>query len=91
MEYRIDFGGTEEGGGHSLPLKSGITSERTNSRKPACAGEGRGRGIEMFSFLCSYMFPKFSMCFSRVFPIALHLYTSAKGIFVETIFALIHY
>jgi hypothetical protein len=48
------------------------------------------------------MFPKFSMCFSRVFPIALdlypiwfaqefspsHLYTSAKGIFVETIFAL---
>jgi hypothetical protein len=41
MEYRIDFGGTEEGGGHSLSLKTGITSERTNSRKPACAGEGR--------------------------------------------------
>jgi hypothetical protein len=34
MEYRKDFGGTEEGGGHSLPLKTGITSERTNSRKP---------------------------------------------------------
>jgi hypothetical protein len=34
MEYRIDFGGTEEGGSHSLPFKTGITSERTNSRKP---------------------------------------------------------